>query len=579
MQKTASEIVKSYLYGHKRMWAYGVITVIITTVFTMAAPWILKQAVDALTEKVSVSLLAWYAAAIVGVTIVQGVFRFLMRQTMIVTSRNIEYEIRGDLFEHILTLDRPYFDKTPTGDIMARMTNDLLAVRAMVGPGIMYFVQTIFTFSIAIVLMWLINLKLTLISLAPLPIISGLTYFVGKEVHKRYAKIQEQYSTITSEVQENLAGIRVVKAYVQEENAIKRFSDMNNSYVNKNMGMIRVWGLFFPVIFGFSSLAIALVLWIGGSLVIDEVITIGDLVAFTSYLVLLMWPMAALGWVIGLYQRGMASMERIANIFNASPSIKTDPGSIVAEEIKGRIEFKNLTFAYDDDKIVSDINLTIDSGQTVAIVGHTGSGKSTLVSLIPLLYPLPRSMLLVDGVDVNDYELESLRSQIGYVAQESILFSQSIQNNIAFGPGVVEKSVKESAAIAGISGDIESFPLGYETMLGERGITLSGGQKQRTALARALAIQPKILILDDVFSSVDTSTEEQILQNMRKVFSACTTLIISHRVSTVKNSDLIIILKDGRIAEQGNHQELLKQGGIYAQLHEQQLLKQELESL
>jgi ATP-binding cassette subfamily B multidrug efflux pump len=579
MPKKASQIVKAYLWRHKRMWAYGSVTVLITTVFTMAAPWILKDAINALQEEVTANKLLWYAGAIIAVTIIQGVFRYFMRQTMIVASREIEYEIRSDMFKHILTLDRPYFDKTPTGDIMARMTNDLLAVRAMVGPGIMYFIQTTCTFILALVLMLIINVKLTIIAFVPLPIISLITYFVGKEVHKRYTAIQAQYSTITTEVQENLSGIRVVKAYVQEDNAIERFARFNRDYIRKNLAMIKVWGLFFPVIFGLSSLAVAMVLWIGGDQVIDKVITLGDLVAFSSYLMILMWPMAALGWVLGLYQRGMASMERIATILNSQPVISIPKKEMFDQEIKGRIEFKKLDFGYNGHYVIKDIDLTIEPGQTVAIVGHTGSGKSSLVSLIPRLYPIPEGMLYIDGRDINHYKLDKLRSQIGYVAQETILFSQTIEDNIAFGGRVHEKNIRDSASIANIAGDIEGFPEGYETMLGERGITLSGGQKQRTALARALAINPKILILDDVFSSVDTSTEEQILQNLRQVFSTCTTLIISHRVSTVKNSDLIIVLKDGRIVEKGTHDQLLELGGIYAQLHERQLLKQELESL
>ncbi|MCP4584041.1 MAG: ABC transporter ATP-binding protein [candidate division Zixibacteria bacterium] len=579
MEKSASEIIKSYIFRHNRMWRWGVLTIAMTTTFTMAAPWILRHAIDALRDEVTTEKLLLYAGAIIGATIIQGIFRFLMRQTMIVTSRNIEYEIRGDLFNHILTLDRPYFDKMPTGDIMARMTNDLLAVRAMVGPGIMYFMTTIFTFVIALTLMSIINIKLTLMAVAPMPIISGLTYFVGKEVHKRYAKIQEQYSKITAEVQENLSGIRVIKAYVQEENAVKRFGRFNRDYINKNLHMIRIWGLFFPVVFGFAGAAVALVLWLGGNQVINGVITLGDLVAFTAYLMLLMWPMAALGWVIGLYQRGMASMARIAKIYNSAPIINVSSNTTISREIQGKIEFKNLSFAYNGKPVISDINLRVDPGQTIAILGHTGSGKSSLVSLIPRIYPIPRGMLFIDDIDVNDFALDSLRSQIGFVAQETILFSQTIQSNISFGDEMPEPSVKESAEIAGIAKDIDGFPSGYETILGERGITLSGGQKQRTALARALAIRPKILVLDDVFSSVDTSTEEQILRNLKQILSKSTTLIISHRVSTVKNSDLIIVLKDGQIAETGNHDELLTAGGIYARLYERQLLSQELEAL
>jgi ATP-binding cassette subfamily B multidrug efflux pump len=579
MVRQHTEIIKSYIFKHTRMWVWGVIAIALTTIFTMAAPWILRQAVNSLQAEVTAQKLVIYALAIVAVTIIQGVFRFLMRQTMIVTSRNIEYEIRNDLFDHLLKLDRPYYDKTPTGDIMARLTNDLEAVRGMVGPGIMYFINTLFTFAVAVTLMCIINVKLTLIALIPLPVISTLAYFLSKEVHKRYARIQEQYSTITTEVQENLSGIRVVKAYVQEDNAIKRFGRLNRDYIRKNMDMIKVWGLFFPAIFGLASMGVVFVLWIGGNQVIGKIITLGDLVAFTAYLMLLMWPMAALGWVMGLYQRGMASMKRIARIFNSAPVIQTISTGAVKKTIEGKIEFKNLNFAYNGKPVLNNINLSIAPGQTVALLGHTGSGKTSLVSLIPRLYPVNRGMLTIDDIDVNDFDLHGLRAQIGFVAQETILFSQPIESNIAFGNELDKTEIVNSAGIAGIADDIDSFPQHYKTILGERGITLSGGQKQRTALARALAIKPKILILDDSFSSVDTATEEQILQNLKQVFSKCTTLIISHRISTVKNSDLIVVLENGRIAEQGSHRQLLEVGGLYARLYEQQLLKQELEAL
>ena len=579
MERTASEIIISYIFGHTRVWLWGILTIILTTVFTMAAPWILRQAINMLQEGVTLQKLVFYALAIVGVTVIQGIFRFLMRQTMIVTSRNIEYELRNDLFNHLLKLDWQYYNKMPTGDIMARMTNDLEAVRAMVGPGIMYFTSTLFTFTAAVTLMSIINIKLTLVTFIPLPFISALTFFISREVHKKYARIQEQYSKITADVQENLSGIRVVKAYVQEDNAIKRFGRLNREYVRKNLDMIRIWGLFFPVIFGFAGVAVALVLWVGGNQVINGQITLGDLVAFTAYLMLLMWPMAALGWVMGLYQRGMASMKRIARIFNSSPIIISPSSGAVKKDIQGKIKFKQLEFAYNGKPVLSDIDLTIAPGQTVAILGHTGSGKTSLVSLIPRLYPIKRGMLYIDDVDVNDYDLQSLRSQIGLVAQETILFSQSIESNITFGGNMTNLKIKDIAVLAGIDEDIENFPSGYRTILGERGITLSGGQKQRTALARALAISPKILILDDAFSSVDTATEEQILHNLRKIFSACTTLIISHRISTVKDSDYIVVLENGCIAETGNHDELIARGGLYTRLYERQLISQELEAL
>jgi ATP-binding cassette subfamily B protein len=579
MEKTASQIIKSYLYRYKSRWLWGFLMVLLSTAFSMVSPWVLRQAINALQQGVTVEKLIIYAATIVAATIIQGIFLFYMRQTMIVASRMIEYDLRNDLFAQILKLDRPYFDKTPTGELMARMTNDLDAVRNMIGPGIMYFVTTVFTFSMAFILMIIINVKLTIVAFLPLPFITITTYFLGREVHKRYIKIQEQYARITTEVQENLSGIRVIKAYVQEDNEIKRFGRLNRDYIRKNLQMVKIWGTIFPVVFGFAGLSIALVLWIGGNQVINKTGTLGDLVAFTAYLMLLLWPVAALGWVIGLYQRGMASMKRIAEIFNANPQIPSPIDSGLKQPIVGKIEFRNLSFAYGEKRVLHDITLTIPAGKTVAILGHTGSGKTSLVSLIPRLYPIPRGMLFIDDTDINDIDIFDLRSQIGLVAQETFLFSQTIEDNISLGGRSSKNVVGETASIASIADDINGFPSGFQTLVGERGITLSGGQRQRTALARALAISPKILILDDAFSSVDTATEENILTNLRQVMGNCTSLIISHRVSTVKTADLIVVLENGAIAESGTHEQLLRKGGLYAVLHERQLIKQELEAL
>jgi ATP-binding cassette, subfamily B, multidrug efflux pump len=579
MDKSASQIIRGYIFRYKSSWLWGILTVLLSTAFSMVSPWVLRQAINALQQTITTQKLVLYAVTIVVATIIQGVFLFYMRQTMIVASRKIEYDLRNDLFSHILRLDRPYFDKTPTGDIMAKMTNDLDAVRNMVGPGIMYFVTTVFTFTMAFILMVIINPKLTLVAFLPLPFITIATYILGREVHKRYIKIQEQYSTITTEVQESLSGIRVIKAYVQEENEIERFGRLNRDYIKKNLQMVKIWGMIFPVVFGFAGLSIALVLWIGGNQVINKTGTLGDLVAFTAYLMLLLWPVAALGWVIGLYQRGMASMKRIAVIFNAAPKIPTSQEGGVKQTIHGKIEFRNLNFGYNEKEVLHDISLLIPAGKTVAVLGHTGSGKTSLISLIPRLYPIPRGMLFVDDVDINDLDLFNLRSQIGLVAQETFLFSQTIEDNISLGGRSSKNAVGETASIASIAEDINGFPSGFQTLVGERGITLSGGQRQRTALARALAIGPKILILDDAFSSVDTATEENILTNLKQVMGNCTSLIISHRVSTAKNADLIVVLAEGRIAESGTHSQLLAIGGLYALLHERQLIKQELEAL
>lgn len=577
--KTPFGYLRPYLWKYRKLELAGFGAILFSTGFMLAAPWILKDAINSLQRSVTLGGLAMYAGIIVGVTIISAIFTYLMRQTLIVTSRKIEYDFRNDFFSHILTLDKPYYDKMPTGDLMARATNDLDSIRNMVGPGIMYFLQTSVKLLMTLPLMIKINGNLTLLSMIPMPIITVLALTLGRKVHKQFVKIQTQYSTITTRAQENFSGIRVVKAYVQEQAEIEDFSRLNSDYIKMNMSMVKVWGIFFPAIALFSGIAVIMVVWFGGKAVIAEKMTLGDFVAFISYLLILIWPVAALGWVIGLYQRGKASLGRIAEILNARPVVSDKPDAI-SRTIDGKIELRSLRFAYDDKEIIKGMNVTIEAGANVALIGATGSGKSTIVSLLTHSYPIPRGMILIDDIDINDYSLESLRSQIVPVMQETFLFSETIRSNIAYGNyDLHAEAVSKSALMAGLATEIDEFPLKYDTILGERGITLSGGQKQRTALARALASDPRALILDDAFSSVDTHTEEEILSNLRQVLKGRTSIMISHRISTVKDADLILVIADGKIIERGRHRELLALQGHYAELYEKQLLKDELEAL
>ena len=572
-----------FVLRYRRAFLLGLTCVVITTAIQLLAPWVLKHAVDDLHAGVTRSKLALYAGLLLGIACVGGTFRFLMRRVLIGASRDIEYDMRNAFFGRLQLMPLAYYQARRTGDLMSRATNDLNAVRMMVGPAVMYSANTILVFIVAIVLMVSIDLRLTLIALVPLPFVSLSVRYFGREIHHRFEAIQAQLADLSAVVQEALSGVRVVRAYRQEAHETERFRHANIEYLRRNRGLIALQGLFFPsmtLLLGFGSL---LVLWQGSRAVIGGRITLGEFVAFNAYLVMLAWPMIAFGWVTNILQRGMASWKRMLEVLDADPAINDRGVTATGQhlDIAGRIEFRDLVFSYPgSDKTVLDrVSLRIDAGQTVALVGGTGAGKSTLISLLPRLHEPPPGTVFVDGVDVLQIPLERLREAIGFVPQEPFLFSDTVAENIGFGVpslGAADGRMQESAAIARLDVDVDAFPKGFETLVGERGITLSGGQKQRTALARALLIDPAILILDDALSAVDTYTEEEILSRLRGVMRSRTTLIVAHRVSTVRQADLIVVLEDGRIAEQGRHDELVRRGGLYAELFRKQQLEEEL---
>ena len=571
-----------YFKSQSRNWGLGFAATGISSGFAVISPLILRRAIDDLQGGTTPSNLLENALLIVGVIGISGIFRFFMRQTIIVASRKIEYEMRSDLFAHLETLDRSFYEKTPTGDIMSRATNDLEAVREMYGPAMMHSASTLFTITLAFALMYYVDPVLTGYSLIPLPLLTATVILLGRQVYKRYAIIQEHYGKLSAYVQENLSGIRVVSSFVQEQNQIEGFEVLNRQYIRKNMDMVKIWGMFFPVLSMLGGGLMVMVLLVGGKRVIGGEITLGTFVAFMAYLLILVWPMIALGWVIGLFQRGMASMARIKRIFDREPIIRSPEKPADFAQIAGDIEFKNVSFAYNQDSepVLKDISFKVKAGQTIAIVGATGCGKSTLISLLMRLYPIPDGHIFIDNIDVNKIALKTLRANIGCVPQDSFLFSESISNNIIFGASndKSDGNVQRAATVADLVKDIDAFPAKMETIIGEKGITLSGGQKQRTSIARAIIGKPPILILDDAFSSVDTHTEEQILRNLQDIMGKSTVFLISHRISTIKNADFIIVFDDGRLVEMGDHYTLLSKGGVYAGIHNRQLLVEELET-
>ncbi len=575
--------LKKYFVKYKSKLLWGLLFILLSNAAAVYIPLLTKDAINELQVHTSTETLLYYAALIVVFSLVSGIFRFFIRQTIIVVSREIEYDMRYDFWNHIQKLPLRYFQNNSTGNIMAHATNDINAVRMFLGPAVMYSIDTGIRLIIVISIMISIDWSLTLYSLLPLPLLSVLIYKLGKIIHEKFTLIQEKFSELTTKAQENFSGIRVIKSYVREDNEINKFKDLSKDYLKKNMNMVRIQAWIQPVLFLVTGLSTIIVIWIGGIKIINGTMDLGEIVAFIFYLGILIWPVIAFGWVINIVQQAEASMKRLNKIYAEPYEINDSPKTNYSiKSIRGEIEFKNVSFRYSENLpyILKDINLSIPSGSTTAIMGFTGAGKTTLINLIPRLYDVTDGSLLIDGQDVRTIPIEVLRKNIGIVQQESFLFSDTLLNNISYGLKEIKRDVVErAAAIAHFTKDVESFPKGFDTIVGERGITLSGGQKQRASLSRALAIDPKILILDDSFSAVDTHTEEEILKSLKEFMRSRTSIIISHRISTVKDADKIIIINNGIIAEEGTHDELVELNGIYADLHYKQLLEKELEEL
>ncbi|HEX4007688.1 MAG TPA: ABC transporter ATP-binding protein [Acidobacteriaceae bacterium] len=572
----------------RRYWVayfWGCVCTVAANAIWVQFPRVIGAAANDLVLGVTWHKIFGYAGLIIAVTVIHGVLLFLMRWIIIGISRDIEFDLRNDLFAHLEKQPPAYYQEHRTGDIMARMTNDLAAVRMLLGPAIMYTANTVLFFAGALYFLLRISPFLTLAALAPMPLASILIQFMGRKIHDRFERIQAMFSDISAQAQENFSGARLVRAFAQEEAQIKAFERSNQEYIRRALRLVRLMGMLWPTLEFLLGVGMVIALLVGGHEVLEHRISIGHFVEFTTFLAMLMWPIIALGYVVNLFERGTASVIRIHELLTARPAIDDrdavlDPAQV---DVRGEVEFRDLHFAYPDAEkgraveILSGISLKIPAGSSLALVGPTGSGKSSLVSLIPRLYDAPPGTVLIDGRPVRDYPLDALRAAVGLVPQETFLFSTSIRDNIAFGvEGAAADDVTRAAQAAHIRDEFAMFPAAFETMVGERGLTLSGGQKQRTALARAILRNPRILILDDALASVDTWTEEQILEELRGVMAGRTTILISHRISTVRHADRIAVLVRGRIAELGTHDELLARNGYYAGLYQKQLLEEEL---